>query len=243
MRNFKPIRQARISDEVYDQLKEAIITGDFKSGDKLPSERDLAVQFNVSRLAVREAIRVLENTGFVITRQGVTGGAFVTELTFEHLGNAFLDLFLAGKISIPEHHQVRIYIEPEVARLAALNVKKQSAERLRKAFENESPLGTPLKESMPKGLKVHYILAEMCGNRFLEAIVNSVLKLNAKIVQTLNPDPDILHPPGMHQPIVEAVLAGNAEAAAEAMRKHAIEFGQNLLTMENEYRSHQRFTH
>jgi GntR family transcriptional repressor for pyruvate dehydrogenase complex len=234
--NFKPIRQSRISEEVLDRMKDAILIGDFKIGERLPSERDLADQFQVSRLAVREALRALENSGFLITRKGAAGGAYVTDLTFEQLGNALLDLFLAQKISVPEHHQVRILIEPEVARLAAINIDRQSGERLQKALEAEAPLGIPLREAVHRGTKVHLILAEMCGNRFLEAIASSLLKLNMKIVQLINPNPDDLHPPGMHQPIVEAVLAGDSEAAAEAMRKHAIEFGQNLGKIEEEYR-------
>jgi len=90
MTSFRPIRQLRVSGEVTEQLKQSILLGNFKTGDRLPSERDLAEQFQVSRVAVREALRALENSGFITTRQGVTGGAFVTDLTFEHLVNAFL---------------------------------------------------------------------------------------------------------------------------------------------------------
>jgi GntR family transcriptional regulator, transcriptional repressor for pyruvate dehydrogenase complex len=53
-------------------------------------------------------------------RQGATGGGFVTDLSFKHFSNAFVDLFLSEKISIPEMYQVRLLIEPEVARQAAL---------------------------------------------------------------------------------------------------------------------------
>jgi DNA-binding FadR family transcriptional regulator len=70
-------------------------------GDKLPSERDLVKEFQVSRAAIGEALRTLENSGFVATRQGVNDGMYVTELTFDHICNAFLDLFLADKISVP----------------------------------------------------------------------------------------------------------------------------------------------
>ena len=99
MPSFKPIKQSRVSGEVAEQLKQSILLGQFEAGDKLPSERDLSNQFQVSRIAIREALRFLENTGFVETRQGVTGGTFVTDLSFEHLSNAFVDLFLAEKIS------------------------------------------------------------------------------------------------------------------------------------------------
>jgi len=238
MPNFKPIKQPRVSEEVFDQLKEAILSNDFKAGDKLPPERELAEQFQVSRVAIREAIRALENTGFVLIRQGASGGAFVTDLTFEQLASACLDLFLANKISIHELHQVRILIEPEVARLAALNTNPESKQRLVKAFEAEHPPGASLSEDIASATKVHFVLAEMCGNRFLEAIVNSVIKLNAKILEEIKPDPPYsIHPPGMHLPIVEAVLAGDPEVAAEVMRDHAILFYENLMNLEKKYRN------
>lgn len=239
MHNFKPIKQPRVSEEVFQQLKEAILSSDFKAGDKLPPERELAEQFQVSRIAIREAIRALENSGFVAIRQGALGGAYVTDLTFEQLASACLDLFLANKISIHELHQVRILIEPEVARLAASNDHPESKERLMQAFEAEHPPGASLSEDIASATKVHFILAEMCGNRFLEAIVNSVIKLNAKILEEIKPNPPYsIHPPGVHRPIVEAVLANNPEAAAEAMRTHALNFYENLVNLEEDYRKH-----
>jgi len=237
MHNFKPIKQPRVSEEVFQQLKEAILSNDFKAGDKLPAERELAEQFQVSRIAIREAIRALENSGFVAIRQGATGGAYVTDLTFEQLASACLDLFLANKISIHELHQVRILIEPEVARLATSNARPESKQRLRQAFEAEHPHGASLSEDIASATKVHFILAEMCGNRFLEAIVNSVIKLNAKILEEIKPNPPFsIHPPGVHRPIVRAVLADDPEAAAEAMRTHALTFYKNLVNLEDDYR-------
>jgi DNA-binding FadR family transcriptional regulator len=237
MYNFKPIKQPRISEEVFNQLKEAILSNDFGAGDRLPSERDLAEQFQVSRVAIREAIRALENNGFVLIRQGASGGAFVTDLTFEQLASACLDLFLANKISIHELHQVRILIEPEVARLATMNATPEFNKRLLETFEAEHPPGASLSEDIASATKVHFVLAEMCGNRFLEAIVNSVIKLNAKILEEMKPDPPYsIHPPGLHRPIVEAVLAGDPESAYEAMRNHAVVFYDNLMNLEKEYR-------
>mgnify|MGYP000604028397 CR=1 FL=1 len=57
---FKPIKQSRISKQVTEQLKHAILLGQFQTGDKMPPERELAEQFQVSRVAVRESLRVLE---------------------------------------------------------------------------------------------------------------------------------------------------------------------------------------
>jgi GntR family transcriptional repressor for pyruvate dehydrogenase complex len=233
---FRPIKQSRISHEVTGQLKHAILLGQFQTGDKLPPERELAEQFQVSRVAVRESLRVLENAGFVTIRQGATGGTFVTDLTFENLSNAFIDLFLAEKISIPELVHVRVLVEPEMARLAALQPDGESAELLREALEAEELPSRTLVEDLNRKTLVHYILAEMCGNRFLEALERSLMALTRRVVQVVEPKRLWLHPAGMHRPVVDAVLARNPDEAAEAMRRHAIEFGENLSKMEKVFR-------
>ena len=236
MPSFKPIRQLRVSEEVAGQLKQSIHLGHFKAGDKLPAERDLAEEFKVSRVAIREALRRLENSGFITTRQGATGGAYVTDLTFEYLANAFLDLFLADKISIPELHRVRLLIEPEIARLAALAIRPEYAQRLEKALQSEELPTSSLPEDIKMKTAAHYILAEMCSNRFFEAIIRSSMKLTHRLIEVVNPNPYTLHPAGLHRPIIEAVLSGDPEAASLAMKKHAIEFGEILMNMEDTYR-------
>ena len=236
MPRFEPIRQFRVSEEVTDRIKRAILLGEFKAGDKLPSERDLAKQFQVSRVAIREALRKLEHSGFIVTRQGATGGTYVTDLTFEYLTDAFLDLFLSDKIGIPELYQVRLFLEPEIARLAALAITPGYTQRLKEALQIEELPATSLQEDIGMTTAVHYILAEMCGNRFFEAILRSSMKLTHRVIEVVNPDPYTLHPRGAHRPIVEAVLSGDSEAASSAMKKHAAEFGETLVKMEETYR-------
>jgi DNA-binding FadR family transcriptional regulator len=244
MPNFKPIRQSRVSEAVFLQLKEAILSNELKAGDKLPPERELAEEFQVSRVAIREAIRTLENTGFVTIRQGATGGAYVTDLTFEQMAGACLDLFLANKISIHQLQQVRLLIEPEVARLATMNASDTSKRRLVEAYKAEYPPRATLKEDVIPSTRVHFILADMCGNPFLEAIVNSVIKLNTSILEVIDPVPPYsIHPPGVHKPIVDAVLAGDPEGAAQAMKYHAESFFENLTKLEEEYRKKKGSSH
>jgi DNA-binding FadR family transcriptional regulator len=236
MATFRPVRQLRVFEEIVAQLKQSILNGRFKPGDKLPTERELVEQFQASRVAIREALRTLENSGFIVTRQGANGGAYVTDLTFEFLANAFVDLFLADKISIPELHRVRLIIEPEIARLAALAITPEFSQRLMKALDAEEVPTASLSEDIKVKTAVHYILAEMCGNRFFEAIVRSSMKLTHTLIQMVNPDPDAMHPAGMHRPIVAAVLTGDPEASAIAMHKHTLEFGEILIKMEKTYR-------
>lgn len=239
MPDFKPIKQSRLSDAVTDQLKQSILRGEFELGTKLPAERILAEQFEVSRLSVREALHRLEILGFVIKKSGVSGGVYVIDLTFQSLANGFSDLFLAGKISVPELRQLRVFIEPEVARLAALMATPDQLARLEEVYESEklpAPSGT---ENFEKRAAVHYILAHMCGNRFYEAIVRSTMDLTLKyltIVDIDHADFNQYHPTEAHRPVVEAVMAGDPEKAHAAMKTHSIEFGEVLLRLEEVFR-------
>jgi DNA-binding FadR family transcriptional regulator len=89
-------------EDVLLQLKESILSGRFKSGEKLPSKRELSLEFQVSRGVIRDAIRALELRGFVGIRQGPAGGAYVTDLSFNQVENAFLDLFKTSKRSMKD---------------------------------------------------------------------------------------------------------------------------------------------
>ncbi len=242
MTRFKPIRQSRVSDKVAEELKRSIIVGQFKTGDKLPSERELAEEFQVSRVAVHEALRSLEISGFIVTRQGPAGGAYATDLTFERSVNAFQDLFIAEKISIEEVHQVRSVVEAEIARLAALNVTEEFARRLSDSLAIEELPVVSLSEDIARKMAVHFIFAEMCGNRFLEALERSLMGLIRIAVETMDSEAGgtfdflHLHPQGMHRPIVEAVIAGDSVASAYAAKEHAVKYGENLKQAERAYR-------
>ncbi len=236
---FKPIKPVRISEEVAQQLKQSILSGNFAAG-RLPTEKELAEQFHISRTTTREALRILETAGFIATRQGTSGGAFIMNLTFEVMSNVFLDLFLAQKVSIAELNDLRLLVEPEVARLAAQRVTPEYIARLRAVLEREdarmasdkntttSLAGTDLRPEF------HFILAEMCGNRAMEGLVRSIINLTRRVVEAVSVG--YTHPLGHHGPLLEAIIAGDSEAAAEIMRKHTIANGAVLLTIENLFR-------
>ena len=97
-------------------------------------------------------------------------------------------------------------------------------------------LADSIQEDLDIKTAVHFILAEMSGNGFFEALIRSLMGLTRRVVLDVQPDPGVVHPAGMHHPIVEAVLAGNEEAAYAAMRKHTIEFGHNFIKMEKDFR-------
>jgi GntR family transcriptional repressor for pyruvate dehydrogenase complex len=233
---FKAIKQPRATKEILSQLKDAVIRGQLKAGDKLPSERELTGNFQVSRGVVREAIRALEAIGYVTIKHGPAGGAYVNDFNFDRVTGIFLDLYLANRLTMPEVYQVRLHVEPEVARLAALKVNDQSRRRLREALEAERlPFGS-INDRMQKLTRVHFILAEMCDNFLFEAMVNFMIKLTHRIVAALRPeDHDALHRAGEHDLIVEAVINGASKRAETAMLKHLQKFSKSLLDMDKVY--------
>src|SRR2546430_7909374 len=100
MEMFEPVKNQRISDEILHQIREAVLTGKFQIGDRLPNERALAEQFAASRTSVREALRGLEQQGVIYTKKGVTGGAFVADFDHRLVSRSVFKLFKLRKISL-----------------------------------------------------------------------------------------------------------------------------------------------
>jgi GntR family transcriptional repressor for pyruvate dehydrogenase complex len=234
---FKPVKQDRIAVAIVNQLKAAILSGRFKPGERMPAERGLTEQFQVSRVVVREAIRELEIKGFVKILQGTTGGAYVTDLSFDHLNNAFLDLFLYNKLSVAELIQSRMVIECEIVRLAAANLEAEFDRRLQQALDAELSDGLSHADFVSNRLRVHHILAEMSGNRLLQAIASSLLRLTGEVISEVKPVKKVIHRPQEHAAIARAVLAHDPDAAAAAMKQHLECMRKRLINLEGAYRS------
>ncbi len=99
------------------QIREQIVAGELRPGDKLPAERDLAEQFNVSRTAVREALRVLEIAGTIQLRKGVRGGAFIAAADPSTIADSLQDMLHLGRITAGQLTEARIWIETMVTRI------------------------------------------------------------------------------------------------------------------------------
>lgn len=236
MENFKPIKQIKASEEVAQQLRTAIFDGTYPAGSKLPSERELIESFMVSRTVVREAVKGLEASGLVEVRQGATGGAFVKAITFERMSSACNDLFFMGKLSFTELCEARLLIEPMIARMAARNCTAADAAALMQAHNSESDtLEYP--ETVELRQKVHHLLADMTGNRFLAGITKSLLQVLANITNQFEPDTNTIHPAGLHFSVINAVIANDEDAAAQAMYSHLKGFLDRLQRIEADFRN------
>ncbi|MEC7762167.1 MAG: GntR family transcriptional regulator [Pseudomonadota bacterium] len=117
-KHFKPIKTKRAFEEVCEQIRGEIQTGNLTPGDKLPSERELAEQFQVSRSTVREAFRTLEIGGVLELHKGVHGGAVVVSGNERPITQTMADLLSLGGISLQDYTEARACMQREMIRLA-----------------------------------------------------------------------------------------------------------------------------
>lgn len=233
---FAPVRQKRIAAEIVGQIKAALLSGRFKPGERLPTERELTHRFHVSRVVVREALRELEITGHVRILQGPNGGAYVTGGSTDPIQRAFLDMFRYGKLSVAELIRSRRIIECETAREAARRIRSRAARRLEAALAAERQDHGTHADVVSSRIEIHRILARESGNRLLEVLASALLGLTAEVILVVKPPQQVIHRPEEHAAIVQAVVSGDPESAAEAMARHLERMGRRIARLEGAYR-------
>ena len=130
---FQPIKPKKISEEIVQQIKQLIVSGDLKPGERIPSERELSSVLGVSRPSVREAIMVLEATGFLESRQG--GGTYVRSLTEAAIADPLTNIVGSKEPRILYAlTEVRMGIETWSAYLAAERATPEQIKTLRKLY-------------------------------------------------------------------------------------------------------------
>jgi DNA-binding FadR family transcriptional regulator len=109
---FNPVSLARASQAIVDQIRQLIQDGHLTAGERLPSERDLCERFGVSRVTVREALRILEAGGLVTVKVGARGGAYITTPSSDRIGRGIEDyLTMSPSITPAEVTEARLVLE------------------------------------------------------------------------------------------------------------------------------------
>src|ERR1700761_1374071 len=110
-RLLNPVTARRISELIVDQVRTLIHEGKLTPGDRLPPEREMCDRFGVSRVTVREALRVLEANGLVEIRGGAHGGAFVSKPTSDKVRSSIVDLLTLSSVTASDVTEVRMVLE------------------------------------------------------------------------------------------------------------------------------------
>ena len=223
MAPFKPLRTEKYSQEVANQIKESIFRGIYLSGDKLPSESDMAKQFGISKVSVRQAIRVLENSGIVFTKQGVDGGIFVAEADAMSVSSYLSDMLKLKRVKMSDLTMARIIFEPDIAFRVAkvwegnnLEVVQKNIQEAKIALDKDD-----FRKSRLLNLEFHRLVCNITKNPVVIFALNSVIDVLEENVLQTKLDRDFISDEIIaHETIIEKIRSREREQAHDKMRKH-----------------------
>ena len=123
-------RRKKAYEEVAEAIRGQVLTGLLEQGQQLPPERELAENYGVSRVVVREAIRTLELAGILRVQKGAGGGTFVCRDLEKPLITSLQNLLAGGDITLNDLFEMRLLLEPPAAALAAQRGRPAGLDRL-----------------------------------------------------------------------------------------------------------------
>lgn len=225
--SWRPVTRAPTYHLVVDRIEEQIVAGALRSGDRLPPERELAGLLGVSRAAVREGLRMLEAQGVLTVGVGTgpESGTIVASLPDTAL-TRLLRLHVAlGSFPHADVVEARVMLERWSARLAAGNAPPADRDRMRRLLDAMDDPALPREEFNELDTAFHVALAEAGGNRLVadmtKAIGDAVRPTILAAFTGLTDWPAVAAQLRTdHRTVLDAVEAGDADAAAEAVERH-----------------------
>ena len=226
---FEPVAVARASAAIADQIRSAIVSGQIRQGDRLPPERELAEQFGVSRVTVRDALRGLEAQGLIDVRVGARGGAFVTVPSGSVVGQTISDMMLMQALTPEDVAEARLVVELGTVTLACARATDEDLTRIRELCDRSERELAAKTYTRELSWDFHALLAHAAHNGAVEGLTQSFRG-------TLSMHPLRVREPRQrsfgttveeHRQILAAIERRDAEAARHVMADHLLR-GTNL---------------
>ena len=219
---LKPIKPKRISDQVFDQLRELIFRGEFKAGDKILTERELAEAFSVSRTSVRDAINKLVVMGLLEQRQGQ--GTFVCTPAASDK-NLIGTMVESQDASITDLLEVRMGLECNAAALAATRAVDKDFKFMEKSIEEMQKEVASGRLGTEADAAFHMSIAYATQNPLQVFIMKNFydflftgIKVNLEGLYQIPANIDTILE--QHRQIYQAIRDHDPEAAYRAMKQH-----------------------
>jgi DNA-binding FadR family transcriptional regulator len=214
---LRAVRTRNAYEETVERLLQIVKLGIVRYGDRLPPERELAERLGVSRVTLREAIRSLQQAGYLEPRRGRFGGTFVVYQPASDQG-VRMDARLSS--SVEEVLAFRQIVEPGVVELVARRkLSEQQKATLRERL-NETA-GASLEDYRQADARLHLTIAELTGSAM---VTRTVADLRMALNDLLHSLPalrlPLVHSNEQHEQMVEAIIAGDARRARELMIEH-----------------------
>jgi len=214
-----PVTPQTVSDQIANQLRRLIKTGEYKPGDRIPAERELAARLAVGRPAVREALRELKAQGLLVTGRGAQGTT-VANLPSPSFAAPMAPLVGKGAERLIELMEIRSAVEIEAAGLAARRATLEDLHRLSILLTGPGELLSPEED-----VAFHAAIAEATHNPLFERVIREPVDLlhdhMAAIFTVYYSEPGgAVALQQQHDSIRRAIRSGNEEKARQAMRHH-----------------------
>lgn len=223
-----PLKKVKLHEEISKQIITMIRSGELKPGDKLPPERVLAEQLNVSRTAIREAMRSLESMGYIESRVG--GGNFIKEISLENIITPMSAMFQDNERLLKDLIGVRLLLETEMASLAAKNINQEKADLLKNALDIMKQEISEGKIGLQGDNEFHSCLSKIGDNSAMSLISEMCMELTSQTrLATLQIPGQPADTYNDHLLIYNAVVSGDPDEAAKAMHDHISKAYQNFL--------------
>jgi DNA-binding FadR family transcriptional regulator len=219
--SFDPIRRRRLSDQVSAQIQVRIASGELRSGDKLPPERELAESFGVSRGAVREALRNLERSGLVSLQAGAHGGAFIGRGDPGLIGDSFRNLYQLGSVSLDALTEARLWLASTVVRIACARATEQDLALLTANVDEAERLlaAGRYDDKIDVHIEFHNLLARTTRNKVMAMLMGALMEVMRDFAHAAGGERNDLTIRARRR-LLEALRRRDADAAVAAMTEH-----------------------
>ncbi len=231
---MKPLKKERLSQMVTEVIKEIIIEEGLKPGDKLSSENQLAQRLEVSRSSIREAIRILEVTGYVKAQQGK--GIFVTEKKED--SNSIKRWVVDNTDLLKEHFEVRLLIEPHAAFKAAEQASEKDIELLQEIYDDfcKNLKLSNVSKAISNDSEFHLMIAKISRNRTLSVLMKTMAQsLNEGWIASLNTPGRLERTVVEHKVVLIAIKDHDCEKASNMMRDHLVRALKDIQNYTKEF--------
>lgn len=225
---FSPAKPLRTFEVIVAQVREAIASGRIGAGDRLPTQRELAEQFSVSRNGVLQALRILERMGVIEIRSGRLGGAFVRS-SDGHQVRDHLELLLEmDRISVPEMVEFRQLVEGQNAFWAAERGTAAEKQEIRKVVQRiheleTDPTGDAWSLILGHDALFHATVARAAHNRVTSAVMDGLLAALNRQLQSVDRNDGAKVYADLNG-IGKAIVGGDSVRARHLMSDHIGEF-------------------
>jgi len=231
---FRPPARRRLHEDVAEQLRDAILDGRYRAGDKLPPERELAEEFRVNRTSVREAIKVLEGLGLVAVRQG--DGATVLPLIEASFDLLPAMIFHGGRVDVALLGELNEVMRPLLLEMGRLAIERRSDAHMARLKDLRAVIADATREREERGRALRdvlVVLSDMTGNRVWQMLARRTHAfLSSEPLREargkLRPDPGRVVP-AMDE-CIAALEAGRELEAVSALHRVIRIVGDNALT-------------